>query len=357
MGQLAPFAIMTLVGASGYLYRAEAAGGFSCFGQPRSSCNVEHPWKEAFEMIDQHLSAKIHTNELDANLHEVENLLVAENKATTIRGKFVCDATAGQSAVCISRRMKSKDKEVVKKALFKLLDLEHQDCLVATSHNLAELNEVAMNPIGRLYRGNANLMPRVDLLIFNAALERAMKCLPEYRGQLLRTSTLSGAGIARIKFFWDQILEQRLRTLHGDLGQVFKRYPARAIHLVRTMPNAIEWDEMYIAQANLKYGVADPPSTASANRSVAKEFDFERTVRAPCSDYMYMVSGIFQSLDFDLQLLNCVPTRLIEQSEFDDVVNRHRAYYLMCEKALQQETRFNDILADLGGSRRSEYNE
>lgn len=353
--------VLGLIGFDRCLEGVRAIGGLnllSCFsrGQPEgSNNNLVHPWKEVYELIDTHLSDKIRSDDLDMNLEELENLLAAEYRSGATRSGFFCNAGTGQSAVCISRKLKSKDKEVAKNALSKLLNLENNhDCLIATTNNLAELNEMTMNPIGRCDRGQSSLLPRIDRLIFNAALGRAMNCLPKYREQLLRTSSLSDKRISAIKIFWDQILERRLSTLNEDLDEVFRQHPREAIELIKRMNNAIDWDEMFIAQANLKYGVASPlhSSAAPSERSISKRFDYNRAVKVPCTDFRYMVSGIFQSLDFDLQLRNFVPNQLVEQSELDHIVNRQRAYYLMCEKALQEEDRFNDILWDLGGSRR-----
>lgn len=350
--------VLALISIDKCFDKVEAAGGsniLTCFGQrqvPRSNYSL---WSEVFEVIDKHLSTKIQSRDLNRNLEEVEDLLTAEKGARTTT-KIICGSTSSSSEVCISQRLRSKDKNIAKNALSKLLNLEsHQDCLVATTNNLAELNEMAMNPIGRCARGQSNILPRIDHMVFNAALQRAKTCLPRYREQLLRIGSLSDKRTSAIKIFWDQILEHRLKTLNEDLDKVFEQHPIEAIEAIKRMPNAIEWDEMYTAQANLKYGVANSSTEPSVEGSISKvSFNYEKSVKVPCTNFMHMVSGIFESLNFDLQLRSFVPHESIEQSDLDSVINRQRAYYLMCEKALQQEQRFNDIMWDLGGSRRFE---
>lgn len=301
---------------------------------------------EAFEIIDRHLRRSIDTSDFATNIREVRALLRAELKAKL-------EAKSGQGTSwwsrlwrreCLSEQLSSKSRGVMVNALMRLLKLDQIEqkthaCYAPATEELSECNRVAKDSIGRRSRNDPFLLPRIDNMLFDAALRRADRCLPFYQGELRSISRSADSLFALVHEYWSQILERRFKAANfggqpATVVQIFQRDPQGALNLVKRMPFAIEEDEVEVAKRFL--------DTVSQRRSFTCSSDRVRTVqhkaylRTPCSHFIGMAKSAVDSLDFDLQMEQFIASGLMDAIRADGAVHRMRAYYSMCTKLVNQ---------------------
>lgn len=154
--------------------------------------------------------------------------------------------------------------------------------------------------------------------------------------------------------YWDRIFEYRMRKQHfgpsQELDQIFLEYPEEALEFVHRMAHAIEPDDGVNALVGLEESVHESGkgSDASESDNLANDesaetmHKFQKFVLKPCNEYILFVSGIFESLDFDLQLKKFISEELIENLN-QNMFNKNRAYLMMCRKVIQETDRYVHI--------------
>lgn len=310
---------------------------------------------EAFEAINSYLEVSVKQDDFDSNIDHVNRLY------DSIRDGGTCLSLGKpKKKTSFFKWPSSKSSHVaemnaVLKALVQLKNLRGAsfaiDCSGYTTHKLTDINRIAMDTIGRRERGDNDLFPRIDHLIFTACLRRAESCLPKYKEQLLRASDPSEEALGVMRTYWNRILEHRMKQVNfGDgkpIAQIFSEHPKTALELVKTMRNALEEDELSIG-AEIFNNLASSSWDVPKNGTDIRIFNFNKYVMKPCDDHVTAVRSIIESLDFDLQLRRFIPEPLVRSTDQDGEVNKHRAYFSMCNKAITGSDRIAQLLGSGG---------
>lgn len=313
---------------------------------------------EAFELIDVHLRRSIDTGDFGSNIQELR-VLIRNELAEKSEAEFAERKSwwyRWRRPQCLSQQLPSKSRVIMINALIRLLQLEHIDqtahrCSILVTEELAECNRIAKDSIGRRNRKDPPLLPRIDDIIFDAALRRADICIPFYRDRL-RAISKSADAFALVHAYWSQILEHRFNVAHfgikhGKVDEIFKQHPRAALNLVEKMPYVIEKDEVEIAEKFLEAESRRRPFNGRSWDKV-KTMQYEVYIETPCWDFMGQVKHTFDSLDFDLQMEQFLAAGLMEATLVDGEINRVKAYYMMCTKLLNQRSRFIQLINTYG---------
>lgn len=366
-------AVVFMVLVDRYLLTAAAADCCGCLDAllgPNDRCKVvlsnsilsgeykridESLMSEAYAVIDRHLRRLIDTSDFNTNIEELRVLIHRELEAKSTKSDSRNWWNRWRADQCLSQQLPSKNRDVMVNALMRLLQLEHIDqvahrCTFLVTQELAENNRIAQDTIGRRIRNDPFLFPRIDNIIFDAALRRADICIPYYRDRLKAVSQSADA-FAMVHRYWSRILEHRFDAAHfgvkhGKVDQIFKQHPEGALNLVEKMPFAIEEDEIDIAQEFL--------DSESRRRSFGTRWDdtelrtlqYEVYLETPCTDLISLVMHTFDSFDFDMQLQQYIFSGLMEATQTDGEISRMKAYYLMCRKLMNQRNRFIAIISN-----------
>lgn len=320
---------LLLINVNTYLIASVEAGFLNCFktttsGQ-RSLDRVDSPirprppsdneWSEAFRLIDKHLRGKISDDDLDANLREVKTLLGFE------RGKVPLDSEPnakkrGKGNGAISQKLSNKREDIATAVLQRLYNIINVkvpgfECMPATTMDLKDINDMALDTIGRRNGNRPDMFGRVDSLIFKAALQRAETCLLRYKSQILRVSFLEDRAQRSMMRFLDGLFERKMREVHfgggQDLDVIFERRTKEALEFVRRMPISIDSD--------------------------LRVNNFRETVGKPCRVFVNTLWGIIDSMDFDLQLRRFISLPIMDTFDgYNHVINKQRAYFVACSK-------------------------
>lgn len=302
-------------------------------------------WTEAYALIDKHLRKKIKSNDLSRNLDEVRKVLRQEQ---VIHKDWRLCGLQWKSG--LSRRLQCPGSPVVNfiDATSKLLELRFREqlsdqCIVETALVLAHNNRIAIDPIGRRVRGEPDLLPRVDNLIFDAALKSANFCLPLYRNQLTIMSLRSHDDFNAMEIYWNHILERRLIRAHladetDRLDTVLAMHPDGTLDFIRQMPHAIEVDEVPFVSKMLDKD--DSITGEPADLADLRAYKLVKLLKEPCERYFELVADVMRSINFYLRLRKFLSKELIGMIVYDEEVSRLRAYSLMCKKLVEDEDHF-----------------
>lgn len=309
---------------------------------------------EAYILIDKHLRSKVRGDDLQRNLKEVQALLKREEDAMGDKmfGYF-------KRKLCLSELLRSKDRWAMLTALNVLASLRgppepaHQ-CFVYATQNLADANYIAGNPLARRTNNGTDLLPRIDSLIFNLAVQRAELCLPRYRHQLTDISPKLHNEFLMMNSYFNRVIEYRMQRqnfAHGRLHSILAELPEQAIRFVRRMPYAFESDDIHIALEMFRYQGASSSSEIRQEEQAGTDWrldSFDAFIRRPCFRYIDMASNVMESIEFYLKVKAFLSNELLMSSVYDRDVGKMRAYYLMCTKAVKEESRFLEIVAARG---------
>lgn len=306
--------------------------------------------REAYSVINNNLKRTIDTVDLHTNLNEVREYLCIEldiKHAKGLRRLF-------DKKQSLTQQMPIKDRDLMINALIRLLRLEDSDpklypktaCNGQTTSDLILNNRIAMDPIGRRLSGKKNFnkyFDRIATMVFHASVEKARYCIEENRNKLLRRFIGMPDDEEVMRDYWDRIFQHRFkkefhRSLNIDAS--FKNYPKQILEYVRNMPHGVETDEIAIALDVFKEAAGKKAfrMTEQTNRSAVD--DFQRYLHIPCTNFITMTTGIYQSLDFDMKLRDLLDRNLVKATDTDDEVNRQRAYLMMCKKLVDEKKYF-----------------
>lgn len=307
----------------------------------------EQLMNDAVDVLNKHLSRKVATDMLEQNIAEAKSLLCNGRKLRKLCSKL----SKGHLGSKESRTRDRVFKETMRDLLTHLVGLESAkgtgyQCFIYDTRNLKEINKMAKDPIRRLDGNQSDQSSRIDNLIFKAASLRANTCLPKYKDQLARMSLLKEPAVVVMMSYWDRVWEYRMRKVDFGRGKqiddISRLYPRETLEFVQSMPNEVDSDESLAASSVLE---VEPGSSPEGSLSPnMRTYNYERYVKRPCETYVNAVSGVLESVDFDLQLRAFVPEEVVEMVENDCILNRHRAYLCMCEKANQKVMTFGDYL-------------
>lgn len=307
--------------------------------------------REAFKSIDSHLQAAVPQDDLDTNIAEVRRLMdnMLDGSPILPRAKKKSSFIKWPSKTDNSD---SSDRNIMRRALLSLTDLQGArsfgvDCSTYSTNRLMNTNQIAMDTIGRRERGDEDLLPRIDHLIVTSLVRRAEFCLPKYKEQLRMVSAPSEGTMEVMRVYWNKIFEHRLSKAQLGEGkpvdEIFREQPKAALELLKTMPNALEEDEVGIAAEIFQ----DQPSCSwdvPTQGTDVGVYYFNKFVMKPCDDYISLVGKIIESLNFDLQLRRYLPEALVNATDHDSEVNKNRAYFFMCDRAVVEGDRIKRLL-------------
>lgn len=308
--------------------------------------------REAFEIINRYLDKTVKTVDLVPNIQEVRSLIGYERRYANEPVVSPCGWLKKRS--CLSQQLKSKESDQMINALLKIVQLERTnrpdtECDVATTRIIMDSNKWAGDPIGRRLRGQTDTMGHIDRLIFATAYRRAVDCLPRYKTEFKHKESLYGH--AWMKIYWNRILDHRFKKMNSESCEreimaesIFRMSPEDSIELIRKMPSSLERDEVGITLR--MFDDATAKSNVMYHRGeIDKRLDkFETLLLKPCSTYVDAMRKLFESLDFDMRLKNVLPQKIVASIESYDLIVRQRAYYLLCQKLIQDKRKYKHLL-------------
>lgn len=284
--------------------------------------------RDAFRVIERHLTREVDSKTLYANLEEVRRAISRELAAETPAGQSLSSRLMRKPP--LSRQLVSKDVDLMLNSLMRLNDLMYISntrikCTIEITRQLDQLNQIADDPVGRRNRKEADIFPRIDSLILEVATVRAEYCIPQYKNSLAKLPDLFPRG-TKLGLYWDKVFAYLMKNKYfagKDIDRVYKKYPTEALAFVRDMPRVLDMDEKAIA-------VNFFDNKPAANNKKASP------IEQPCVGFIDMVANTFESLDFDTQVLKYIPPDV----ETDYLFSRERAHYLMCKKPVEDQERF-----------------
>lgn len=306
---------------------------------------------DAFDIIGRHLKRSIDNIDVDSNLQEVRALIRIE-----LADKSVAPSEDRRNAVsrwldrrrCLSQQLPSKSRNVMINALMRLLNLEAttavdqpgKTCGSSVTEKLAECNLIARDPIGRRLRGQSLLvLPRIDDIIYEAALHKAQSCIDQYRSELTPLypdESRPDLPANAVHDYWSLILKRRFKAPFHDrtVDKIFQHHSKRALDLVEKMQYAIEDDEAVITR-----DFVDKASTKSGLSRLGMKARLLWALLDPCRFFVTSAKPKFDSMDFDLQFERSINPQFMQAFWRDGIVHRTKAYYLLCSKLLDQTDR------------------
>lgn len=306
---------------------------------------------EAFRAIDDRLVRTVKTGNLNKNILAIHDLLNCEFNDKHNRTRLSAPrrrAKRKQCNIMAGSRAPLLDVDVIINALMRLYQLDHikhpdYKCTIMTVNILAENNRIAKDPIGRRTRSTDKpqvLFPRIDSMIFDAALERAQACLPNYGRQIRKLSSSSSRSVVMVSKYWDAIFEHRIKQANPSekrsIGTTFNSDLQETIRFVDKMANAIEYSEIGMALEFFSSQSDGSYDSLFDDLVDLRVFQFEVYLETPCCDFITLFAGILDSLHFDMKLKSHISKDIIKQIVSDVELNRQRAYYKMCRKLIEQ---------------------
>lgn len=306
--------------------------------------------REGYAIINKNLIRTVVYDDLGANLDQVKEFLRTELSHKYSKGLLSFLNTRPS----LTQQLATRDRDLMINSLIRLLHLEEADpqshrtkCNGQTTNNLILNNRIVFDPIGRQIQGKrySSHFDRISGMVFDASVNKARHCLGVNRHKIIRRYVGMPDDEEIMRNYWDRVFQHRFRKeFRKDLNvdSSFLNYPKQILLFVETMPHAIEADEVGIALEIFKEAAGRKSNEALAvNRSAVN--DFRRYLQMPCSNFVTMTSGIYQSLDFDLRLRKFIGDDIAEATDMDDEVNRQRAYLLMCKKLVNEEKYFSEF--------------
>lgn len=286
--------------------------------------------RDAFKVIDKHLSREVESKVLDTNLEEIRKSISRELASETPAAESFSSRWMRKPP--LSRQLISKDSELMLNSLMRLNNLTYISntrikCTIEITRQLDELNRIADDPIGRYNRKEAYIFPRIDSLIVEVANVRAGYCIPQYKNSLAKLPHLFPHG-SKLGMYWDKVFSYLMKNKYFAgkyIDRVYAKYPNEALSFVRDMPRVLESDNKAIA-----LNFFDSKSAMVANKKIVSP------IEQPCKGFIDMVANTFESLDFDMQVLKYVPSDIDTSYLF----SRERAHYLMCKRPIEDRERY-----------------
>lgn len=302
---------------------------------------------EGYRVIESKIIKEVDNDDLQANILWIKDQLISELKSKYATGYL------GQLGLkpSLSRELPSQDRNLIINVLMRLSLLEDVEgggpnlaCSGETTIMLDENNQCALNPIERRKSKQPNEFNRLGNLIFDAALKRAKKCMRVYKARIINKSIqlIEDTEYQIIKNHFDRAILHRIKKTFNrdeDLDRMFIDHPRVALQYIKAMPFAIEPDEIDMVLDTIKEAEGDTLNVPLGGTRLI-ELKFEKYLDMPCSKYTNEVSGLVESLDFDMQLQQFLPADLVKSTDDDDEVNRQRAYVILCQKLLKEKDRF-----------------
>lgn len=315
----------------------------------------------AVPLIEEQLTRRGNKDDMNTNIKEIERMLRDEMDAKYLRNAHNKPNPRGKSG-CLSSRLDLvrevySKSDIMINALLKLHDLKRIDvkssgCSANFTHDLAEVNLMTRDPVGRHSRNETVTFPRVDHMVIQVALRRAVHCFVHYRNALRNLPTFDG--YKAMKAYWNRVFEHRIRKERPEETRkaetLFFNDSRKCFEFVEKMPHAIEEGEEYIVRSLFtKKGRKGGNNNRENTDDIRVENDelrdykrgFDIMVRL-CKTFNFLVADVFESLEFDMQLRDLIPDRLLDLVENDYMLNKQRSYHMMCQKLVHDMDQFSD---------------
>lgn len=302
---------------------------------------------DVFKVIDEYLLNQTDSRDLEQNLNLIQTLIYNERQICYSKDVGVHRKSYRRRKLSLKRRQFKEAIDAGKlivNGLLRLVDLKHVkdshfECTNTNTFRIAENNRIANDTITRRIQKQADLLPRLDNIIFDIALRRAEHCLMDYRDAVMDIANMAQfRGLRRI---WDDLLTQRMERggFAANATTAFLERPRESMEFALALPKVVERDLVDIVLsmfvANLRISGAAYESLTVMSHDV-----FNRFVRAPCDLYINKTAPIFQTYEFDVRLIEFMPEPIKQLDRKHFLIGLQRSYYMMCKRVLNEIERF-----------------
>lgn len=307
---------------------------------------------DVFKIIDRYLSGQTDSDDLDTNFDLIHTVIRKEKELGRSKERSAEFRKRKSSPVRRFPFAQSNESGISPKdvmtALLRLLDLKNvketqYECSNSNTLKIAEVNRIAMDTITRRLCNQTDLLPRIDNMIFDIALQRAKHCLVDYRATIERISSMPQ--FKQLTYMWDNLLTKRMRRerFADNATNAFLEHPRESMEFVAAMPNVVEQDliDIILSLFVANFKQSDPVYESAGAMS---EYIYNRFLRMPCDSYTDKTSPIFQTYEFDVRLIDFMPVEIKAMDRKHFLIGLQRSYYLLCKKALHEDVRFALVL-------------
>lgn len=323
---------------------------------------------KTYQIIDRWLQDNMDSDHLDPNLQAIFHMKTQEEeydfKSSTEKGSYFNFMSQSPKPFLLSDILAStgidNSTELVIDALKLLYKLEpllrarskEDVCTIENSRNLAINNYLAVDPVGRRIRSKEGLvqikfMPRLDNVIYKAALKKAEVCLPYYPILVAREFYLSNGYFHMIADFWNAVIKNRMHRDHFAIGkevdEVFAWNPHIAYNYVLDIDNLMEIDEVPMIEAfYMKFGWRREDGAISTAMTSARRF-FATKHR----QYINSMRPIFEQYDFDKHLEPYIPRKRNQPTEFEYQAYMLKSYLHLSQRFLVEAELFYKLIDEV----------